>query len=468
MWLIDTSSLKLQHFMDSTLPFLKYAILSHTWDHEELSFNEWRQIERGDSGARKLKKRAGYHKIQMTCKLAKHDGFPYAWVDTCCIDKTSSSELSEAVNSMFRWYRMSEVCYAYLSDFESGWTLESLHKCRYFERSWTLQELIAPEKVVFYNQTWCQCATKAAISDLLSDITGVDSAVLTDRRLLPFVPVGKKMSWAVNRDATRIEDISYSLLGIFDVHMPLLYGEGRRAFLRLQEEILKASNDLSIFVWEYGTSRCHGFRLSGILAGSPAQFERCTDLRSLATSGQGTSDTQITNLGVRVNGAFLQTTEETCILDLRCCWGSGSETEWLFVRLHKRGQNYIRIDPRRISTTKSRLELTPRATKPIYVVKFLPTNELRNETLGFFLTAPNPRIEIATTALEQRIILHNGLPSQSWKDAERKFHFEAGSFWTAVLPFTFRFSTIEEAPCVRMALICTSEPLLNGLSLRQA
>src|ERR1700738_366061 len=106
MRLLHTQTLKLHEFFGADIP--PYAILSHTWDEGEVSFQEWQ------SGDGNLK--AGYDKVRRCCQMAASDGFPYVWVDTCCIDKTSSSELSEAINSMYSWYRLSEVCYVYLAD----------------------------------------------------------------------------------------------------------------------------------------------------------------------------------------------------------------------------------------------------------------------------------------------------------------------------------------------------------------
>lgn len=97
MWLLDVNTLELVFFVDETAIKEQYAILSHTWGEEEVLFADIKDLER----ARKMK---GYDKIYWTCQQAKADGFEYAWVDTCCINKSDSSELSEAINSMFRWY----------------------------------------------------------------------------------------------------------------------------------------------------------------------------------------------------------------------------------------------------------------------------------------------------------------------------------------------------------------------------
>ncbi|KAF4913566.1 Vegetative incompatibility protein HET-E-1 [Colletotrichum viniferum] len=161
MWLLDTQILKLQEIVDPST--VNYAILSHTWEHDEVSFQDISDLDTA-------RKKAGFSKISKTCELARQRSIPYAWVDTCCIDKSSSAELSEAINSMFQWYKLSAVCFVYLSDFTfdvpfssfTTYTVEekALNSSRWFTRGWTLQELIAPSSVTFYNTRWKALATK--------------------------------------------------------------------------------------------------------------------------------------------------------------------------------------------------------------------------------------------------------------------------------------------------------------------
>jgi hypothetical protein len=154
---------------------------------------------------------------------------------------------------MYRWYSSAKICYAYLVDVPGNTLSNSLppefRKSRWFTRGWTLQELIAPSNVVFYSRFWDRLGTKIDQCDLLSEITGIDSTILRDDRDLKCISVAQKMSWAANRETTRVEDMAYCLLGIFDVNIPLLYGEGKKAFIRLQEEIVKSTEDHSIFAW---------------------------------------------------------------------------------------------------------------------------------------------------------------------------------------------------------------------------
>ncbi|KAK3364641.1 hypothetical protein B0T25DRAFT_599039 [Lasiosphaeria hispida] len=161
----------------------------------------------------------------------------------CCIDKASSAELSEAINSMFTWYKSAAVCIAYLSDlprepfYDVG---KTLRQCRWFKRGWKLQELIAPRHMLFYNGSWSSLGNESSLAPYLSRTTRINALILQYAELLKSVSVGKRMSWAADRETTRVEDIAYCLFGIFGVNMPLLYGEGEKAFVRLQQELLVA------------------------------------------------------------------------------------------------------------------------------------------------------------------------------------------------------------------------------------
>ncbi len=328
MRLLNCKTLSFEEFVQD-IP--RYAILSHTWGDEEVSLGDMKS----DATASQLK---GYEKISATCRIAQEQGLDYAWVDTCCIDKSSSAELSEAINSMFAWYRDAAVCYAWLSDyaqdaafnltdeavlasFESREAIaeqgrgfsdpppltskeldmrnhigQNLRKCRWFSRGWTLQELIAPKQVEFYDRDWTCFGSKAQLAPILSWITGVDPGVLKGRSL-DQVLVGRRMSWAANRQTRRVEDMAYCLLGIFDINMPLLYGEGDKAFSRLQEEIIRSSNDLSIFAWTAALGDKRSFR--SIWASSPNEFRSCQFLVKATLEWNGRGEYSITSRGLR-------------------------------------------------------------------------------------------------------------------------------------------------------------------------
>ncbi|KAF2092401.1 HET-domain-containing protein, partial [Rhizodiscina lignyota] len=242
----ETCALVEHEFSGEDIP--KYAILSHTWGQEEVSFQQIR-----DPIARKM---AGFKKIRSCCEQALQDGLKFAWVDTCCIDKSSSAELSEAINSMWNWYKNAETCYAYLSDtapdeyFLRRLEISNFFLSRWFKRGWTLQELIAPDDVNFFDSDWKLIGTKKQLVGPINRITGIDEAVLLEGRpVLRTVSVARKMSWAASRECTRKEDEAYCLIGIFQLSMPPLYGEGSHAFRRLQQLISNYSIDQSIFAF---------------------------------------------------------------------------------------------------------------------------------------------------------------------------------------------------------------------------
>jgi hypothetical protein len=237
----DDGSYSLTEFVGHDIP--PYAILSHTWgaDHDEVTMQDFKKAI-ADT-------KAGYKKIQFCSdQAAKHD-LRHFWIDTCCIDKTSSAELSEAINSMYAWYRNAAKCYVYLSDVStggstSGMPLEVFQQSRWFKRGWTLQELVAPTSVEFFSVEGQRLGDKYSLAQELHNITQINIDVLQGSSTLHSLSVEERMSWIGQRQTKREEDIAYSLLGIFDVFMPLLYGEGHeRAFARLKKEIQAQLNE---------------------------------------------------------------------------------------------------------------------------------------------------------------------------------------------------------------------------------
>jgi WD40 repeat protein len=234
----DNGEFSLTTFFGDNIP-QEYAILSHTWEAEEVTF----EVLQDGTGTRK----AGYNKIRFCGEQARRDGLQYFWVDTCCIDKSSSAELAEAINSMFRWYQNAVKCYVYLSDVStrkrkasdlfSEYSRESAFRAsKWFTRGWTLQELLAPTSVEFFSKDWELLGDKASLERHICEITKIPSKALRGSLLANFSKT-ERMSWAKTRQTTREEDMAYSLLGIFDVHMPLIYGEGmENIFRRLNRE----------------------------------------------------------------------------------------------------------------------------------------------------------------------------------------------------------------------------------------
>ncbi|KAI1791123.1 hypothetical protein LXA43DRAFT_841956, partial [Ganoderma leucocontextum] len=202
-------------------------------------------------------------KVRKCCIIAERHRLRWIWDDTCCIDKSSSAELSEAINSMFRYYSLAEVCYAYLADVPSGCFSDPdpkpFKRSKWHTRGWTLQELIAPACLFFLSQDWRNLGTKIDHASLLSSISHIPISVLRMESDVSSFSVASRISWAWNRATTRIEDRAYSLMGLFSVNMTTIYGEGERAFQRLQEDIMKQSLDPSLFAWD-GFTTWTGFR----------------------------------------------------------------------------------------------------------------------------------------------------------------------------------------------------------------
>ena len=244
MHLLNTSTRKVQEFSPGQIP--PYIILSHRWEDQEISYKDLTEPKQDPS---KLK---GWTKLNSFCSLVRQDGWEWAWMDTCCIDRSSSADLSEAINSMYQWYEQAEFCITYLADIsivkdETGVERKRFWESEWFKRGWTLQELLASREVFFCDRSWKAIGTKTRLKAYVSRATRISIRHL-------FTPleasVAAKMSWASHRQTSRPEDIAYSLLGLFDVNMPLLYGEGEyKAFQRLQYEIVRSRRDESIFAW---------------------------------------------------------------------------------------------------------------------------------------------------------------------------------------------------------------------------
>lgn len=341
MWLIETTDLVLELFAtEDKRP--KYAILSHRWTDEEVTFEEFQGF-----GVSNISWKKGFRKIERCCEQARADDFTHVWVDTCCIDKKSSSELSEAINSMFCWYRDAAVCYAFLDDALSD-ELASFPESLWFTRGWTLQELLAPNKMVFFDSDWKRLGEKRDLCDSIFQVTGIDVSVLKGDTSIQDYSIAERMSWASRRTTTRKEDLAYSLLGIFNVNMPMLYGEGSgKAFLRLQEEIMKISDDHSIFAWPLSDDRnCDGseFQKScyGLLAGSPAAFASCGEIKR-AQARKGQYPYTMTNRGISITLNLTPWCLDTYLAVLNCKGASDDERMGIFLRRLAEDDQYARV-----------------------------------------------------------------------------------------------------------------------------
>ncbi|KAF5343223.1 hypothetical protein D9758_013395 [Tetrapyrgos nigripes] len=294
MRLLNTKTLKLAEFY-ADIPL--YAILSHTWEKEEVTFQDIQNLETA-----RLK--AGFVKVWNACARARNYDFEWIWIDSCCINKESSAELSEAINSMYQYYEDAAVCYVYLCDvsieFHPRNPKSTFKDSRWFKRGWTLQELLAPWNVVFLDKDWVRIGTRWTLRDVVSAITSIPVRVFEGRDINTY-SVAQRMSWAASRETTRAEDQAYSLMGMFGVSMPPIYGEGgAKAFMRLQQEIIKISDDRSIFAWVAASSEHDENR--GLLAKSPYEFRMSGEVKASKSDCIGDrSSYSFGNNGLRIH-----------------------------------------------------------------------------------------------------------------------------------------------------------------------
>lgn len=245
---------------------LEYAIMSHRWGEDEPDYQEMKMSMKLDDPA----PRAGLRKLHSFCEMAKRHHCDWAWSDTCCIDKTSSVELDEAIRSMYRWYRDATVCIVHLADTV---TLADVARDDWFTRGWTLQELLAPRRIKFFNRDWQPLTAFSNDKDEDSPLLPIlsNTTTISMDHLTSFAPgtnlLHEKMRWAAGRQTTRIEDVAYSLIGIFAVSLTIAYGEGAEAFYRLQSAIFQTADAPSLMFWCGEPSRANS-----MLARSPRAF----------------------------------------------------------------------------------------------------------------------------------------------------------------------------------------------------
>ena len=321
MRLLNTKTLQFAEFYDIDIPH--YAILSHRWSGDEVSYSDFVACQKKDT--------AGYVKIIEACDLAAdYYDYDWIWIDTCCINKDSSTEVSEAINSMYQWYRSAELCLAYLRDVSSkpeestGPTYEAflleIRNSEWFTRGWTLQELLAPPEVVFVSNQWQPIGTRNGYATLISDITNINYHAILHQTSLEKWSIASRMSWASRRHTSRVEDEAYCLLGLFGINMPLLYGEGRRAFRRLQEEIVRTEDDESVFAWHIDGP----LHSENIFAPSTSSFAHCGNIsKALYDERQPYS---MTNRGLQIDVVLLPRADGYFI-PLNCCITSADGSE---------------------------------------------------------------------------------------------------------------------------------------------
>lgn len=319
MRLINVRSLDIEEFFGDDIP--EYAILSHTWGTEEVTLQEWSRRQEPS-----VSSKSGYKKIVSACRLASIHRWNYVWVDTNCIDKTSSAELSEAINSMYTWYSDAQVCFVHLQDVVFDPTSAAsidltalFQSSRWFTRGWTLQELLAPVFLRFYDKDWTHMTDKNLCLDELSLVTSIPTHMLEFEIIIHRASIAQRMSWLSRRKTTRREDMAYCMFGLFGVNLPLLYGEGDRAFTRLQEELIRSSYDHTIFCWSWPELIVRPEWLPA-LAPCAAAFADAGKYiqRPGAGIGKLPAEYAVTNVGIRIQLPILCSSAMTCyaVLDV--------------------------------------------------------------------------------------------------------------------------------------------------------
>ncbi|KXH57374.1 HET domain-containing protein [Colletotrichum salicis] len=384
MWLIDTETLRLHAFVPPDLP--PYAILSHTWGLGEVTFQ-------GFSDLNAAKGKAGYIKIQRTCELARRNGLGWAWVDTCCIDKSSSAELSEAINSMFE--------------------------------SSVLRQLSA-----------------------MAGVQGKTARVVKNSAAITEVSIAKRMSWASKRRTTRVEDMAYCLLGLFRVNMPLLYGEGTRSFMQLQEEILKNSTDMSLFYWTALQEASQSYR--GLLARHPSEFASWYHIESTSRKSiswavcEQEKEFSSTNKGVRMDATlaslFVHGVNRTC---LRCTLFPDDYVVFIPLRYH-RDNIYVR----ELATIIISSHILRHEQETIYIAKDVDERMSTNlqakvaETLSIdrSLLPANFSLEVTET-----------WPKNLWLPQRQRYALPESKLFYCITSYSIYFGTVEVGD---VCLIC--------------
>ncbi|GKU21783.1 unnamed protein product [Fusarium langsethiae] len=348
MRLIKVDTLEMQQFFGTDTP--PYAILSHRWGagDEEVSFSD---MTNGST------QKTGMAKVRGCCNQAEKDKIDYVWIDTCCINKESSKELDEAINSMFQWYRKASVCYTYLSDVPDGddiWDPASkFYSSSWFQRGWTLQELLAPVESRFYDQEWNFIGTKADLSSEIEIITDIPRKFLLGWVDFHQASVAQRMSWAAKRETKREEDMAYCLLGIFNVTMPMIYGEGRKAFERLQLKIMEQTTDDSILAWgvyEGDLQRKNVTAVesisAGVFASSPKDFSRCGRIVPHTQDSKPSSTFTVSGGYVHTSLTLYRNESKITYAALNCCF-EGNDLQVIAIPLCNTSSANAYIRPQR-------------------------------------------------------------------------------------------------------------------------
>ncbi|TRX87731.1 hypothetical protein FHL15_011381 [Xylaria flabelliformis] len=262
MHLLDTTTYELRSGSQITFRQEGYAVLSHRWVGQEITYDQLKDEIEGLRLNTALARTPQLDKIRRATETARNLGIKWIWIDSCCINRANAIEETESINSMLKWYSDAKICITYLDDVQNHehygealspkclGSLERDSPSIWFSRGWTLQELLSPQDIRFYDKDWNFIGTKMTLAGVLEEITGIDKCYLTREKHFETACITTKMSWMAGRTTTRVEDIAYSMLGILNINMTTQYGEGLRAFNRLQQALLSTSGDESHFSWK--------------------------------------------------------------------------------------------------------------------------------------------------------------------------------------------------------------------------
>ncbi|KAM0437891.1 hypothetical protein ACHAPT_002256 [Fusarium lateritium] len=437
-----------------------YSILSHTWSDEEIILQDvqsssaygspWPDVTEQSFYSQGVSKKKAFSKILQSVNLAARDGYQSIWIDTCCIDKTSSAELSEAINSMYQWYAKADICYAYLADVaparaeDPSATRSSFRQSRWFTRGWTLQELIASRQVEFFASDWSYLGSKNGdleFTRLLNQITGIQLDVLTGQLSPQEVSLASRMHWAAHRQTTRMEDIAYCLLGIFDVNMPLLYGEGKRSFIRLQEAILSKEDDQSLFAWHseplavnegdqtWQMDSSSGF--SGLLADSPASFWDNSEIELTAPLTLTSSPPTVTSKGLGVDFLLLPCQDDhigdeadfRVLLDCERTKDGQRESPVIYLkRIWGLGDQFARVRPDLKTFVSPNIQLFEEAAHERVFVKQDPSSDIKTIRV---ISASTDSLQLGTHLAHGQLTsdwkIKDAWPRQGWDEQSQTF-----------------------------------------------
>ncbi|KAG2091495.1 uncharacterized protein F5147DRAFT_439431 [Suillus discolor] len=249
---IRHTDLQMERIAEVVATYFRCVMLSHRWEEKEPQLEDLQ-----DKVVYELEAVGGIVKLQSFCRIAREAHYRWAWMDTCCIDKNNNTELQNSLNSMFIWYRHSALTIVYLSDVPPSSKAGALAKSAWNRRGWTVQEFLAPKVILFYQSNWTPYLNdhspnhkeSTAIMQELEDATGIDAQTLTAFRP-GMTGAREKLRWASTRNTTLPEDVAYSLFGIFDIHLPVIYGETKQKALgRLLQEIVAQSGDITALDW---------------------------------------------------------------------------------------------------------------------------------------------------------------------------------------------------------------------------